>query len=249
MLYEGKAILITGASRGIGRAIAIEYAKLGGTIILNYKNNSEKVEEVAEVIKKLGNGSKVYICKADVGIKEEVKKLFLFIKENIGRLDILINNAGITKDKLVMMMQPDDWNNVIQTNLNSVYYCSKEAIVLLAKQKGSSIVNIASVSGLIPNAGQANYSAAKAGVIAFTKALAKEVARSGVTVNAVAPGFIETDMVRKMGEKFQKKYLENIPLQRFGRPEEIAKLVVFLTGDDAKYITGQVIPIDGGLSC
>lgn len=249
MLYEGKAILITGASRGIGRAIAIEYAKLGGTIILNYKSNSEKVEEVAEAIKKLGNGSKVYICRADVGIKEEVKKLFLFIKENIGRLDILINNAGITKDKLVMMMQPDDWNNVIQTNLNSVYYCSKEAIVLLAKQKGSSIVNIASVSGLIPNAGQANYSAAKAGVIAFTKALAKEVARSGMTVNAVAPGFIETDMVKKMGEKFQKKYLENIPLQRFGRPEEVAKLVVFLTGDDAKYITGQVIPIDGGLIC
>lgn len=249
MTYKDKVILITGASRGIGRAIAIEYARLQGTVVLNYKKNKEKVEEVAEEINKLGSSSKVYIYKADVGINEEVKELFSFIKEKIGRLDILINNAGITQDKLTMMMQPDDWNNVIQTNLNSVYYCSKEALILLAKQRGSSIVNVASVSGIIPNAGQANYSAAKAGVITFTKALAKEVARSGITVNAIAPGFIETDMVKKMPEKLQKKYLSEIPLQRFGKPEEVAKLVVFLTGDDARYITGQVIPIDGGLIC
>lgn len=186
--------------------------------------------------------------KANVSDPDRVKELFAHIKEEIGQLDILVNNAGITRDKFLVLMNDTNWNDVIQTNLNSVYYCSKAALNLLAKNKRGTIINMSSTSALHPNAGQTNYAATKAAIIAFTKALAKEVAKSGITVNAIAPGFIETEMTSLTNEKIKAAWMDSIPMKRFGAPEEIAKTALFLASDGARYITGQHIVVDGGLT-
>lgn len=184
-----------------------------------------------------------------MGVAKNVNEMFAFVKERIGRLDVLVNNAGIIKDNYLMLMDEKNWRDVIRTNLDSVYHCSKVALKLLATNKKGTIINISSASGLVPNVGQTNYSASKAGVIAFTKALAKEVVRNGITVNAIAPGYVETEMTVSMNEKTKNQWIDKILMKRFAKPEGIAKLSVFLASDDARYITGQCIVIDGGLIC
>lgn len=249
MSYQDKVVLVTGGTRGIGKAIVTEFVENDATVIINYNSSEEKALALKEELEQKNKAGKIYIYKANVSVQEDVKNMFAFIKEEVGRLDILVNNAGITRDKYLVLMNDDNWNDVIQTNLNSVYYCSKAALNLLAAHRQGVILNMASTSALHPSAGQTNYGASKAAIIGFTKALAKEVARSGITVNAIAPGFIETDMTMQTNEKIKKQWLDSVPLKRFGKPEEVAKTAAFLAGDSARYITGQYIVVDGGLTC
>jgi 3-oxoacyl-[acyl-carrier protein] reductase len=237
--------LVTGSSRGIGRAIVIELAKSGIDIVVNDSKNPQEGFEVAKEITKMGQRA-IYI-QADVSDPDQVEKMVEEILSEFGKIDILVNNAGIIVDKLLRDMTIEEWNNVIAVNLTSVFNCTKSAIKYMQKQKSGKIINISSVSGQIGNIGQANYSASKAGVISFTKTVAKEYAKDGIIVNAVAPGFIWTKMVENIPEKVMEKILKQIPLGRVGEPEEVAKLVCFLASDDAKYITGQVISINGGV--
>ena len=240
-----KVALVTGSSRGIGRAIAIELAKSGIDIVVNDSKNPQEGIEVAKEINKIGQRA-IYI-QADVSDPDQVEKMTEKIINDFGRIDILVNNAGIIIDKLLKDMTIQEWNKVISANLTGVFNCTKSAIKYMQKQKSGKIINISSVSGQIGNIGQANYSASKAGVISFTKTVAKEYARDGIIVNAVAPGFIRTKMVENIPEKVMLKLLKQIPIGRLGEPEEVAKLVRFLASDDAKYITGQVISINGGV--
>lgn len=246
-MFSGKTVLVTGAARGIGRAIAEEFARNGANVIINYRNSEALANELKSRLESLNKG-KIYLYKADVSKYEEVKNMFKFIKSEVGSLDILINNAGITRDKYLFTMSEADWNEVINTNLNSVYLCSKEALGMLARNREGTIINISSVGGIICNPGQTNYAASKAGIIAFTKALSKEVAKSGITVNAIAPGFIETEMTINADKKIIEQWKNSIPLKRFGQAEEVAGAAVFLASIYARYITGQTIVIDGGLS-
>jgi 3-oxoacyl-[acyl-carrier protein] reductase len=240
-----KVALVTGSSRGIGRAIAIELAKSGIDIVVNDSKNPQEGLEVVNEITKIGQRA-IYI-QADVSDPDQVEKMVEKIISEFGKIDILVNNAGIIVDKLLRDMTIEEWNKVIVVNLTGVFNCTKSVIEYMQKQKSGKIINISSVSGQIGNMGQANYSASKAGVISFTKTVAKEYAREGVIVNAVAPGFIRTRMVETIPEKVIEKILKQIPLSRLGEPEEVAKLVRFLASDDAKYITGQVISINGGM--
>ena len=245
---EGKindVALVTGSSRGIGRAIAIELAKSGIDIVVNDSKNPHEGLEVVNEITKIGQRA-IYI-QADVSDLDQVEKMVEEIISEFGKMDILVNNAGIIVDKLLKDMTIEEWNKVIAVNLTGVFNCTKSAIKYMQKQKSGKIINISSVSGQIGNIGQANYSASKAGVISFTKTVAKEYAREGVIVNAVAPGFIRTRMIENIPEKVMLKILKQIPLGRLGEPEDVAKLVRFLASDDAKYITGQVISINGGV--
>lgn len=241
MSEDKKIALVTGGSRGIGKACALELAKNGFSVVINYAGNDVAANETVDEIKALGVDAKA--VKFDVGNKEAVKDAVAKIFEEFGRIDVLVNNAGITRDGLAIRMSYENWEDVINTNLNSMFYVTKPVVEKMLKQKSGSIINMASVCGVYGNAGQLNYSSAKAGVIGFTKALAKEVASRGITVNAVAPGFIETDMTKDL-----KKDLitEKIPLKRLGEAEDVAKLVRFLACD-GKYITSQVIGVDGGL--
>ena len=240
-----KVALVTGSSRGIGRAIAIELAKSGIDIVVNDSKNPQEGIEVVDEINKIGQRA-IYI-QADVSDPDQVEKMVEKIIHEFGKIDILVNNAGITADKLLKDMTIPDWNKVIAVNLTGVFNCTKCVIKYMQKQKSGKIINISSISGQIGNIGQANYSASKAGVISFTKTVAKEYARDGIIVNAVAPGFIRTKMVENIPEKVVEKILKQIPLHRLGEPEEVAKLVCFLASDDANYITGQVISINGGM--
>ena len=248
MSFKDKVVLVTGGSRGIGRAIVTEFVENDATVIINYNSSEEKALALKEELLAKNKAGKNYTVKANVSDPDRVKELFAHIKEEIGQLDILVNNAGITRDKFLVLMNDTNWNDVIQTNLNSVYYCSKAALNLLAKNKRGTIINMSSTSALHPNAGQTNYAATKAAIIAFTKALAKEVAKSGITVNAIAPGFIETEMTSLTNEKIKAAWMDSIPMKRFGAPEEIAKTALFLASDGARYITGQHIVVDGGLT-
>ncbi|NAS88591.1 beta-ketoacyl-ACP reductase [ANME-1 cluster archaeon AG-394-G21] len=245
---EGKindVALVTGSSRGIGRAIAIELAKSGIDLVVNDSKNPQEGLEVVNEINKIGQRA-IYI-QADVSDPDQVEKMVEEIVGEFGNLDILVNNAGIIVDKMLKDMTIEEWNKVVAVNLTSVFNCTKSAIKYMQKQKSGKIINISSVSGQIGNIGQANYSASKAGVISFTKTVAKEYARDGIIVNAVAPGFIKTKMIENIPEKVMLKLIKQIPLGRLGEPEEVAKLVCFLASDDAKYITGQVISINGGV--
>lgn len=236
-----KLALVTGASRGIGKACAIELAKAGYDIIINYAGNVEAANKTVEEIKALGVEAAAY--KFDVSNPEEVNAGIAEIIEKYGRIDILVNNAGITRDGLFMRMSEENWNAVINTNLSSAFYVSQPVVKVMMKQRSGAIVNMASVVGVSGNAGQANYSAAKAGLIGLTKTLAKELGSRGIRVNAVAPGFINTDMTKDLDTS---KFTDFIPLKRLGEPEDIAKAVKFLAVD-AQYVTGQVLEVDGGL--
>ena len=245
MKLEGKKALVTGASRGIGRAIALALAAEGADIAVNYAGNQAAAEAVAAEIEAMG--CKAIIIQADISSNEAATAMVEQVAKEFGRVDILVNNAGITRDGLLMRMKEADWDAVLTTNLKGVFNCTKAAIKYMMKQKAGHIVNISSVVGVNGNAGQANYAAAKAGVIGFTKATAKELAARGITVNAVAPGFIQTDMTAVLNEKQVEAMQATIPLKRLGEPEDIAKAVVFLASDDANYITGQTLNVDGGM--
>ncbi|RUT05200.1 beta-ketoacyl-ACP reductase [Dulcicalothrix desertica PCC 7102] len=243
-ILRGQVAIITGASRGIGRASAIELAKFGASVVVNYAASNSAADAVVDIITNVG-GTAIAI-KADVSSVSEVDALFNAVMEKFGRVDILVNNAGITRDTLLLRMKPEDWQAVIDLNLTGVFYCTRAASKIMLKQRSGRIVNITSVAGQMGNPGQANYSAAKAGVIGFTKTVAKELASRGITVNAVAPGFIATDMTDKLSNT--EEILKFIPLARFGKPEEIAGMVRFLASDPAgAYITGQVFNVDGGM--
>ena len=236
-----KVALVTGGSRGIGKACAIELAKAGCDVIINYAGNEEAANKTVEELKVLGSNSKA--MKFDVSNQELVEAAIKEIMDEYKRIDVLVNNAGITRDGLFMRMSAQNWLNVINTNLNSAYFVTNPVSKIMIKQRSGAIVNMASISGIYGNAGQANYSTAKAGLIGFTKALAKELASRNIRVNAVAPGFIQTDMTKDLP---QEQIVDKIPLKRLGEPEDIAKTVKFLALDTT-YITGQVIGVDGGL--
>ena len=240
-MTDKKTVLVTGGSRGIGRACAIELAKAGYDVIINYVGNTEAAEKTVEELKAIGSNSKAY--RFDVTNSESVNESIKEIVDEYGKIDALVNNAGITRDGLFMRMSDENWSAVINTNLNSAYNVTSPVAKLMIKQRHGAIVNMSSIVGIYGNAGQANYAAAKAGLIGFTKALAKELGSRNVRVNAVAPGFIQTDMTKDLKLDGIE---EHIPLKRLGTPEDIAKTVKFLI-EDATYITGQVIPVDGGL--
>lgn len=240
-MTDKKIALVTGGSRGIGKACALELAKAGYDVAINYVGNEEAANVAVADLKKLGSDSQAY--KFDVTNKEAVEAGISDVIAKYGKIDVLVNNAGITRDGLFMRMSPENWEAVINTNLNSAYYVSNPVVKLMIKQRSGSIINMSSIVGVYGNAGQANYAAAKAGLIGFTKSLAKELASRNVRVNAVAPGFIETDMTKDLP---LDGMAEHIPMKRLGQPEDIAKAVKFLA-DDAGYITGQVLQVDGGL--
>ena len=242
---ENKVALVTGSSRGIGRAIAIELAKRGVSVVINNDENLQEGLEVMNEIKIMGQQA-MYV-RANVSDLSQVKNMCEKIINQFGRIDILINNAGITGDSLLENMDIEQWNRVILVNLTGTFNCTKSVIKYMKEQGEGKIINITSVVGEIGNFGQSNYAASKGGVIAFTKTIAKEYARKGINVNAVAPGFIKTKMLETIPEKVIQKILNQIPLGRLGEPEEVAKVVCFLVSDDASYITGQVININGGI--
>ncbi|NCD08563.1 MAG: 3-oxoacyl-[acyl-carrier-protein] reductase [Negativicutes bacterium] len=245
MQLEGKVAFVTGGSRGIGKAIALTLAEAGADLAINYAGNVAAAEEVAAEIRKMGR--RAFILQGDVSKTEIAAEMMDAVVAEFGRCDILVNNAGITRDGLLMRMKEEDWDAVLNTNLKGVYNCTKAAIKYMMKQKSGKIVNISSVVGVMGNAGQANYAAAKAGCIGFTKSVAKEVASRGITVNAVAPGFIATDMTNILPEKVVEEMAAGIPLKRAGQPIDVAKAVLFLVSDDAAYITGQTLHVDGGM--
>ena len=237
---------MTGASRGIGRAIALQLASAGAKVAVNFAGNTAKAEEVKNEIE--SSGSEALLVQADVSNAEAVEEMVTKVTEKFGKIDILVNNAGITRDGLLMRMKDSDFDEVINTNLKGVYNCTKVVSKLMIKQRSGRIVNMASIVALTGNVGQTNYAAAKAGIIGFSKSAAKEFAARGITVNVVAPGFIETDMTAVIPEKIKETMLKEIPLGRIGLPEDIANAVKFLVSDDAAYITGQVIRVDGGMN-
>ena len=246
MLLKNKTAIISGATRGIGRAIAIELAREGAHISFNYLSSDTAALELEKLINNAGVKAKSF--KADIKDYEAVKAWVDDTKDLFGSIDIIVNNAGIIRDKALALMSTDDWHEVINTNLNGTFNLSRASMIQLIKQKSGVIINISSVSGMMGLPRQTNYSASKAGIIGFTKSLAKEVAPYNVRVNAVAPGFIETDMLDDLNEEYINQVKKQVPLARFGRPEEIAKAVRFLASDDAAYVTGHTFVIDGGLS-
>ena len=241
-----KVAIVTGASRGIGRAIATELAGNGMYVVVNFAGNVESAEETLRLVREAGGDGEVYM--ANVADEAECKAMCDDVVKRLGKVDVLVNNAGITRDKLVMAMSDEDFNSVIDTNLLGTFHMIKFLVRYMLKNKGGRIINIASVSGVLGNAGQANYSASKAGVIGLTKSVARELATKNICVNAVAPGFIETDMVKAMSESAIEAGVASIPMKRLCKPEDIAAMVGFLASDKAAYITGQVINVDGGMA-
>lgn len=246
MSIQDKVALVTGASRGIGRGVALELSSRGAKVVVNYNSSTDAAQQVVDAIRQ--QGGEAMMAHADVSSLEQVNAMVEQVIDTWGSIDILVNNAGIIKDNLLMRMSDDDWHRVIDVNLNGTFYCSRAVIRPMVRQRWGRIVNIGSVVGLRGNPGQANYAAAKAGIIGFTKALAKEVASRGVTVNTVTPGYISTDVVEIMPQAFKDGILERTPMGEFGAVEDVSHIVAFLASQEARYITGQAISVDGGLA-
>ncbi len=246
MRLKEKIALVTGGGRGMGRAISLALAQEGAKVCVNYFHSKDAAEEVVKRIKE--NGGEAISYKADVSKLEEVNRMVEEVNKRFGRLDILINNAGLNIDKYLMIMNEEEWDKVIDVNLKGTFNCSKAVSRIMIGQRSGNIINISSVSAITGAAGQTNYSAAKGGMISFTKSLARELAPFGIRVNALAPGLIDTEMVKKMPKKMLDQVLEMTPLKRVGTPEEVARIVTFLVSEEADYITGQVIRVDGGLA-
>ena len=245
-MLENKVALVTGAGRGIGRAIAIALAKEGAEVVVNYNGSEERAKEVKQTIEE--NGGKASIYKCNVSDFEACEAMIKDIVKEHGRLDILVNNAGITKDGLIMKMKEEDFDSVLNVNLKGTFNTIRHSARQMLRQKSGKIINISSVSGILGNAGQANYAASKAGVIGLTKTMARELGSRGITVNAIAPGFVDTEMKGVLSEEIRENACRQIILGRFGKPEDIANVAVFLASDKADYITGQVISVDGGMN-
>jgi len=244
-MLKGKCAIVTGAAKGIGKAVALKLASLGANIVLNYRSSEDKAIELETELKELG--VEVLRVKGDISKLADVENLVNQAKEKFGHIDIMVNNAGITKDTLLLRMKEEDFDSVIDVNLKGVFNCLKTITPIMVKQKSGKIVNLSSVVGIIGNAGQVNYAASKAGVIGMTKSLAKEIGARGITVNAVAPGFIETDMTDGLGDKLKEEAKKGIPLRRLGTAADVAEVVAFLSSESSNYITGQVINVDGGM--
>ncbi len=246
MNLSTKVAIVTGSSRGIGRAIALKLAEVGATVVVNDIGKAEPVESVAEEIRAMNRQSLAVL--ADVSSPSDVTKLVETTISRYGKVDILVNNAGITRDQLIMRMSDQEWDEVLNVDLKSVFLCTRAALRTMVKQRWGRIISIASVVGIVGNPGQANYASAKAGIIGFTRTIAKEVASRGITVNAIAPGFIDTDMTRRLREEWKQQLKKQIPLGYFGSPRDVAEAVAFLASEEARYITGQVLNVDGGMA-
>ena len=244
-MLKGKTALVTGAGRGIGRAIALTLAGYGADVAVNYSGSREKAEETARAIRDMGR--RAVVIQADISKQEDCERMFREMESSLGTIDILVNNAGITRDNLAVRMSESEFDQVMDTNLKGAFFCMKMAGKAMMKARKGRIISISSISGVRGNAGQINYCAAKAGIIRMTKCLAKELASRNITVNAVAPGYIDTDMTAVLPDKVKEQVLAQVPLKRMGRPEDIAEAVAFLASDRASYITGQTIQVDGGM--
>ena len=244
-MLKGKCAVVTGATRGIGRAIALKLGQLGANLVINYRSKDEEAVTLKEEL--LALGVDVLVVKGDISLDADAKKLIDEAKNKFGSIDVLVNNAGITKDNLILRMKEEDFDQVIDVNLKGTFNCLKHVAPIMVKQRSGKIINLSSVVGIIGNAGQVNYSASKAGVIGMTKSLAKELGGRGINVNAVAPGYIQTDMTAELNDKTKEQLQGAIPLKRLGEPNDVAEVVAFLSTDASKYITGQVINVDGGM--
>ena len=242
---EGRVALVTGGGRGIGRAIAVRLAEGGAKVAIAYRANDAAAEETAELVRDVGAGGELF--KGDVASPEDVEALVKGVGETFGPVEILVNNAGTTRDNIMLRMKDVEFDEVLRTNLKGTYLCTRAVLRRMVRARWGRIVNISSVVGLLGNAGQANYAASKAGIIGFTKSVAREVAGRGITVNAVAPGYVETELTGSLSENIKGQIMGQVPMSRFGKPQEIAEVVVFLAGDGAGYVTGQTISVDGGM--
>ena len=246
MIADGRVAIVTGGGRGIGRAVAVRLANEGANVAISYRSNDASAKEAAEEVR--AAGVKCEVFKGDVGSPEDVAALFEGVGEAFGRIDILVNNAGLTRDNLMMRMKEEEFDDVVSTNLKGTYLCTRAALRPMVRARWGRIVNVSSVVGLVGNAGQANYAASKAGIIGFTKSVAREVAQRGITANVVAPGYVETELTGSLPEKVKDQIRDQVPAGRFGQAEEVAEVVAFLAGDGAGYVTGQTLAVDGGMT-